>query len=265
MLLIADNLQPLDRTISQAVINRNPLPIQNLVRLCEDAGANLIDINTGPLSRYSEQIMDFMVRAVQEATDLPVLLDTTNPKAIEAGLLANTKTAIINGISLEPAKLAHILPLAIRFQTDVIGFLLYPNGHVPTNGDGRIQVAIELHSTCQKAGLSPSHLIIDPVLVPVSWENGLVQNRAILSVIQQLPDILDFPVRTLAGLSNLTSGERNMTRKQLLECAWIPMLASSGLAMLMMNMTRRRSVEMARTCRTLLTRDIFAWEEIDKT
>ncbi|MGD9972598.1 MAG: dihydropteroate synthase [Desulfatirhabdiaceae bacterium] len=263
MHLIADNIQPLDRIIFEAMENRNAFPIQKWVRFCEDAGANLIDINAGPLNRNPEQIMDFLVRTVQDTTDLPVLIDTTNPKAIEAGLLANTKTAIINGISLEPKKLEYILPLAVRFQVDVIGFLLNPDGHVPADGDGKIEAAIELYGACRRAGLPKEHLIIDPVLVPVSWQNGLAQNRSILSVIQQLPDVLDFPVRTLAGLSNLTAGEKDVNRKAVMEGAWIPMLALSGLSMLMMNMTRSQSVHMAKTCRTILTRDIFAWEEIE--
>jgi 5-methyltetrahydrofolate corrinoid/iron sulfur protein methyltransferase len=263
MKLIADNLQPLNHRFFRALERRDPAPIQQLVRICESAGADFIDLNTGPLKRDPIQTMDFLVRVVQEASDLPIWIDTANPIAIQAGLAANTKTAVINGISLEPAKLRDILPLAVRYEVDTVGFLLLPDGGVPANALERIQAAIELHEVCRQAGFPATRLIMDPILVPVMWNNGLIQNREILSVIRQLPEILDNPIRSVVGLSNVTAGEKSLYRKQLLECTVIPMLASSGLEMLMMNMMHSASVHTARISRIWMERDLFCWEEID--
>lgn len=82
--------------------------------------------------------MEFMVETVQEVSDLPILIDIANPKALEAGLRVSRNKAIINGFSLEPAKLEPILPLTKKFETDIIGYLLYPNGHVPPYGAERL-------------------------------------------------------------------------------------------------------------------------------
>ena len=131
MKLTADNIQITNHKISEAIKDQDPLPIQKLVKEAELKGAEAIDINSGPLSRNGEEKMIFLVKAIQDVSDLPVLLDTVNARAIKAGLLANRKTAIINGFSLEPEKLKNILPLAKEFDVDIIGYLLYPNGHVP--------------------------------------------------------------------------------------------------------------------------------------
>ncbi|MDM8524033.1 dihydropteroate synthase [Desulfococcaceae bacterium HSG8] len=262
LILIADNLQIINPVIGKAVDEMNPGPIQEMVKQCETAGAEAIDINSGPLTRDPEKKMTFLIKAVQEVSDLPVLIDTANPRAMEAGLCANKKQAIINGFSAEPAKLELILPLAKRFDTDIIGYLLYPDSHVPPDGAERLSVAIELYSEFQKAGIAEERLIIDPVVAPVIWGDGNIQDMEILSVIRQLPEVLGFPVRTIAGLSNLTTGQGPGEKKLLLERTYLPMLAGSGLSMVLLNIFHRESMRVAKSCRALTEPKVFAWEEV---
>jgi 5-methyltetrahydrofolate corrinoid/iron sulfur protein methyltransferase len=262
MKLIADNLQITLYSLKKAIDALDPLPIQKLVKKAEAQGADAIDINSGPLSRNGEEKMDFLVKAVQDVSDLPVLLDTVNARAIKAGLLANRKTVIINGFSLEPEKLKHILPLAKEFGVDIIGYLLYPNGHVPPDSESRLNVAVDLYNAFLKSGAAKEHLIIDPVLVPVMWQQGNQQARDVLSVIQSLPDILGFPVRTIAALSNLTTGHDSKEQKVLLEKTYLPMLAANGLSMLMLNIFHAETIRTARVCASITGNDVFTWEDL---
>lgn len=258
--IISDNLQITNPVIHQAVQDLNPDPVKDLVTRCTGAGARAIDINPGPLSRNPEEKMEFLVHAVQSATALPILLDTTNPRALEAGLSQSKNPVIINGFSLEPEKLARILPLAAKYDTDIIGYLLYPNGHVPPGADERMEVAVSLFSEFEKHDLNPERLIIDPVIAPLLWENGKQQDREILNLIRNLPDLLGFPVRSVAGLSNLTTGKGPANRKQQLEMAYAAMLAGSGISMILMNVLHQETVTMIRACTTLLDDRIFSWE-----
>ena len=168
MLLAADNLQITNKKIDDAVKELDPGPIKEMVINCEKAGAELIDINSGPLGRFGAEKMKFLVESVQEVTDLPVIIDTSNPEAMESGLRANTKKAIINGFSMEPEKLKHMLPLAKKYQTDIIGYLLYDNSHVPADCNERCNIALQLFNEAEKTGVRPEQIIIDPVLVPVT-------------------------------------------------------------------------------------------------
>ena len=262
MLLIADNLTVTNKAVQRAVVERNPAPIQELVRSCVAAGAQAIDINPGPLGHKPEEAMTFFVDAVQAVTNLPVLIDTPNPRAIEAALGCCRENAIINGFSLEPAKREAILPLAKKYNVDIIGYLLRPDGHVPADAVERLQIALSVYEAACTAGVARERLIIDPVVVPVTWQNGNVQNRAVLSVIRQLPDLLAFPVRTVAGLSNLTATEAPRGKKLLIESAYICMLAEAGLSMVLMNVLHKETVAAARACRSLLDSSIFVWDEI---
>lgn len=261
MKIIADNIQITHHKINRAIEVWDPVPIQELVKKAEAQGAEAIDINSGPLSRNGEEKMVFLVNAIQAVSDLPVLLDTVNVRAIKAGLLANRKTAVINGFSLEPEKLKQILPLAKEFEVDIIGYLLFPNGHVPPDSESRLNVAVDLYKAFLKAGVAKEHLIIDPVLAPLMWQQGNQHARDVLLVIQSLPDLLGFSVRTIAALSNLTTGNTSRENKILLERTYLPMLVAGGLSMLMLNIFHAETVQTAKVSSTLIGNSVFAWED----
>lgn len=262
MILVADNLQITNCRIAEAVAEYNPSPIQEMVTRCIAAGAQMIDINSGPLSRDPERRMGFLVEAVQSISDAPILLDTTNPNAMRAGLACARNRVIINGFSLEPVKLEAILPLAKQFDADIIGYLLLPHGQVPKDETERMEIAVTLFEEFQKTGHDPERLIIDPIIAPVLWEDGLSQNMGTLNVIRNLPDLFGFPVRTIAGLSNLTTGQGPIEKKRLLERSFLPMLAASGLSFSLMNVLHQETVQTAMACNTLMGSHIFTWEGI---
>ena len=112
MKIVADNLQAVSRRVARAIDERDGETVRAVVRRSLTAGADAIDINPGPLAREPEEKMTFLVETVQSLTDKPLLLDTTNPRALGAGLAVARNPVIINGFSLEPDRLAGILPLA---------------------------------------------------------------------------------------------------------------------------------------------------------
>jgi 5-methyltetrahydrofolate corrinoid/iron sulfur protein methyltransferase len=259
MILVADNLTVTNPTVARAIEERSPGPIQSLVFQCERAGADAIDINPGPLTKDPEDKMTFLVATVQSVTGLPLLLDTTNPKALEAGLRVSSNPVIINGFSLEPRKLEFILPLAKQYDADIIGYLLYPNGHVPPGKDDLVQIALALYGEFKKADIEDRHLIIDPVVAPLMWENGMRHNQNILSIIRSLPDLLGVPLGTIAGISNLTSGPGPVGKKRIAEQAFIPMLVSAGLTYALVNVLVPETLRIARMSHALLNADVFSW------
>jgi 5-methyltetrahydrofolate corrinoid/iron sulfur protein methyltransferase len=259
VIIAADNLRITNPTVASALQRRDPEPIQAMVRRCEAAGADWIDINSGPLTRDPEKKMAFLVEAACSVTRLPLLLDTTNPNALAAGLSISRNPTIINGFSLEPRKLTHILPLARQYHCDIIGFALTPNSQVPIVEADCISVLLDLYRAFQQAGLDNHQLIIDPVVAPLVWTDGARHNKDILSVIRNLPDLLGFNVRTIAGLSNLSAGNMPKAIKQLLQGAFLPMLVEAGLTCALMDVLHAPMVQTARASEALLSEDVFSW------
>lgn len=259
MMIVADNLHVVNPEVAKAVAELNPDPIVHLVKRCQDAGAQAIDINSGPLPRSPEKRFCWLVETVQDVTTLPLVLDTTNPIALEAGLKVCRNRSIINGFSLEPAKLERILPLAVAYDADIIGYLLGPKSDVPVESDEMMAMAVDLFDAFSASGLPLERLIIDPVITPVSWDNGIRHNRAVLSLLRSLPDLLGGTVRTIAGISNLATGPIPVQRKIALENAYAPMLAAAGLDMALMNIYHEPTVRTLKLCDTLLGNGIMAW------
>lgn len=261
MLLVADNLTAANAVIQNAIEDRNPEPIKVLVEKSERAGVNYIDINSGPLTHKPEESMKFLIDTVLAVSGLPLIIDTVNPRAMRAGLEAcKGRHAIINGFSLEPEKLETMLPLAKTYNTPIIGYLLHPDGHVPLDASERFNLAVELYERFREAGLDNDQIIIDPVAVPITWDNGRIQSREVLSVIRHLPELLGFPIKTIAGVSNLTTGNILLEKKLALEGAYIAMLAEAGLSMALVNMFHQETVRIAGACNALSQDKVFTWE-----
>ena len=251
MLLVADNLRITQPVVADALARRDAAPLSALVKRCMAAGAQAIDINPGPLFRHGVDQMRFLVETVQGACDLPILLDTTNSEAVAAGLETARGRVIINGFSLEPHKLEKMLPLAVAHGAEIVGYLLTERSQVPVSLDERMELAVTMYQTSKAAGLEDHQLIIDPVVVPLTWEEGPRRNRETLELLRHLPDLLGAPLRTIAGLSNLTSGAPDRRRRIVLQCAYLPMLAAAGLTMALMDVTTEATMAAALASTTL--------------
>ena len=259
MKLIADNLRITKADIHNALKTGDPKPVQSLVEQCVAKGAYAIDVNTGPLGKSPREGMAFFIRAVESVTDLPLVIDTSNSAAMKSGLELASNKVIINGFSLEPHKLEKILPLAREYDADIVGFLLYPDSRVPKDETERFDIALELFEQAEAAGVAKERIIIDPIVPPLAWADGIVQARAVLNVIRALPDLLGFSVRTIAGVSNLTTGAGNKVKKNLMEQSYISMLASAGLTYALMDILNAETIATARSANILLKEDIFSW------
>ncbi|MBU2489848.1 MAG: dihydropteroate synthase [Proteobacteria bacterium] len=262
MILVADNLQILAPEIVRAVAEKDPEPVARLAAACAASGAQALDVNSGPLSRDPEGGMRFLVQAARQGfcLPLPLWLDTSNPRAMAAGLAECGGKAVMNGVSLEPARLSAMLPLAREHGADLVGYLLSEDGQVPPDAAGRLENAARLAEAADRDGVDPARLIFDPVVPPLSWNDGPRQAGQVLETIRLLPDLLGFPARTVAGLSNLTSGPGPRHRKRVFENAYLAMLAASGLTHLLFNVFHESAMVTARACNALTGGGVFCWE-----
>lgn len=262
MILAADNIRITNSIIQRAVNNMDAAPVHDMAIQLHAAGADAIDINPGPLISRPEEKMEFLVNSIQEVTDLPIMLDTGNPKAIKAGLNVSKNKVIVNGFSLEHNKLEKILPLAAEFDVDIIGYILGPNGQPPSDTQDRLNIVVELYQKCRESGISEDRFIIDPVVAPLIWNDGANRNMELLKIIRMLPDILGFPVKTIAGLSNMTSGIKDMDKRIVLQEAYLSMLSASGLSFILMDILNKPLAEMAKTCNLITCERPFSILEL---
>ena len=230
MILAADNLTGANPVVAQALRDLAAAPLQDLARRCVKAGAQILDLNPGYLSRRYEDRMAFLVDAVQEVTNLPLIFDSPNPRVLAGGLAVSRDKPILNAVTLEEYKLQEILPLAAAHQTRVVLLLLDEKSHPPPSLEGKVALAVELRERALAAGLTDEQLIFDPVLPNLRWPDAWPQTEAGFKTVRYLSSgsLFGVPASTMVGLSNLRSGLRDIYPVQL-EITVLALLAGVGL------------------------------------
>jgi len=224
MFLIGENINIMSMTIGPALRERNPKPIQELAKAEAEAGVDYLDLNIGPARKAGDELMAWAVNTVQEVTNLPLSLDTTNPVAMEAGLKVHQGKALINSISLQPERLEQELPLVKKYNAAMIG-LLWGREGMPRDAAERCVLAVDLIYKANQLGIPSQDIWIDPILTPVSVE--INQVKACFEFMSMLNDIAPECKSTL-GLSNISNGTPTHLRPYLNRTCMI-MLMRYGL------------------------------------
>jgi 5-methyltetrahydrofolate corrinoid/iron sulfur protein methyltransferase len=262
MLLIADNLHIMNPDVAKALQERNPLPLKKIAKRCTEVNAYAMDINLGPLRHNAEEIMTFVIEAVQDSFNGRLVIDSIQSEVIAAGIKVCKQPSIINGFSLEASKIKTILPLAAEFQADIVGFLIDEKGKIPLSTEERLAVASRLIVAAEKVGIPPEKIIIDPVVAPLSWQDGTHYNRALIETIQLLGQLFEQPIKTIAGLSNIGAGAPDKSKRQTAEAAFLFMLAASHLDYILMNVEHESNLRALRLSQLLLAEKVFTWQEV---
>jgi len=224
MILIGESINIMSKTIGPALRERNPQPIQELAKAEDKAGMDYLDINIGPARKAGDELMNWVVKVVQEVTDRPLSLDTTNPVAMEAGLKAHQGKALINSISLQPDRLEQELPLVTKYNAAMIGLLWGVEGMPRDAGERGILVADLLYQASE-AGIPNEDIWVDPIVSPVSVE--INQVKSCLEFMSMLQDIAP-DCKSTAGLSNISNGTPTELRP-CLNRTYLIMLMKYGL------------------------------------
>ena len=247
LIIAADNLHVLNPAVAQALDTLNPLPLQDLARRCEQAGANLLDINPGFLPPRRHDRMAFMVESVQQVTNLRLILDSPDARVLARGLAVANKPPILNACTLEDDKLREILPLAAAHRSDLVLLLLDARSFPAAWLEGKITLALELREHALAAGLTDQQLIFDPVLPNLTWPDAWAQMGEVIKTVRLLHggEAWKGSARTMAGLSNLRSGLRH-TYPERVEEAALGLLAGAGLKLALLDVLQPGLMETVR-------------------
>jgi len=223
MILIGEHINVMSKTIGPAMKRRDPKPIQEMAKAEAEAGVDYLDINIGPARKAGDELMEWVVNTVQEVTDKPLSLDTTNPVAMEAGLKVHKGRALINSIS--PVRMEEELPLAQKYNADFIG-LLWGREGMPRDANERAIIAVELMYTANEMGIPNENIWFDPIVTPVVNIEAS-QAKPCLEFMSMLQDIAP-GCKSTVGLSNVSNGAPTPLRPWL-NRTYLIMLMRNGL------------------------------------
>lgn len=192
-----------------------------------EAGASLIDINVGLPGGDESVLMPQVLRAVEEATDLPVVIDSTDPAAIEAALKETGGKALVNSVTGDRERLESILPLVKKYGAAVVGLTIDEEG-VPKTAEMRVEIAKRILAACESIGIPKEDLVIDALVLTASAEQEQAyETLQAVSMIKR-----ELGLATSLGVSNISFG---LPDRAVINAAYLTMALGHGLDAAMVN------------------------------
>lgn len=211
------------------------------------AGATLLDVNVGTPGIDEPAAMERAVFCVTGAVGVPIVLDSSSPEALEAGLKGADGKVLVNSVSGEEKSLSRVLPLVKKYGAAVIGLALDEKG-IPETAAGRLAVAERIVASAGTIGIPRNNVVIDCLTLTVSAE----QKRAMetLRAVRLVKDSLG--VNTVLGVSNISFG---LPARPVISSAFFSMALFAGLDAAIINPKERPMMDAFRSAMVLLNRD----------
>ena len=185
------------------------------------AGAHMLDVNAGiPLADEPAMLAE-SIRLVQSATDVPLSIDSSIVAALESGLEAYRGKALVNSVTGEEERLETVLPLVARHGAAVVAISNDESG-ISEDPDVRFEVARKIVERAQDHGISPSDVVVDPLVMPIGAINAA--GRQVMHLVRRLRG--ELKVNTTCGASNVSFGLPNRNG---INSAFLTMAIGAGM------------------------------------
>ena len=241
MILVGESLNVMSKTIGPALKSREVKPIQKMAVAQRDAGATYLDLNIGPAKKAGSELMEWLVKTVQEVADLPLFLDTTNVEAMEAGLRVHRGQAVINSISCRPERMEALFPLVKKYDALFVGLLIGVDG-IPRDANERAMLAADMLARMADEGIREDRVLFDPIVLPVTSQQEQVQGCT--EFMMMFRDLAPGS-RSNCGLSNVSNGAPEELRP-LLNRVYLAMLERYGMDAAIVNAFERELMDLGR-------------------
>lgn len=188
----------------------------DLARAQVEDGAHCLDVCVATTERSDElEFMNRLVKRLSLEIDAPLVIDSTDPKVVEAAVEQIPGRPIINSINLEGdgSRFHALAPLMAKYGLPAIAMCIGPKGMAKTPEE-KVETAQLLYDTGKQYGLKPWQFIFDVLTFTLATGEAEFADSAkntlegIRLVKQRFPESF-----TTLGLSNVSFGLPANARK----------------------------------------------------
>ncbi|MFY9219621.1 MAG: methionine synthase [Candidatus Nanopelagicales bacterium] len=197
-------------------------------------GAHLLDLCVDYVGRDGAADMSALAQQFATASTLPLVLDSTEPAVLQAGLERLGGRSVINSVNYEDgdgpkSRFARIMPLVVEHGAAVIALTIDEEGQARTS-EWKVRVAERLiDDLTLNWGLAPDDILVDVLTFPIATgqeetrRDGIETLSAIAHLAAHHPR-----VHTVLGLSNISFG-LNPAARQVLNSVYLHEAVNAGL------------------------------------
>jgi 5-methyltetrahydrofolate--homocysteine methyltransferase len=226
--IIGERINPTGKKLmKQALREKNMDYLLSQAVSQAEAGAHILDVNVGLPEIDEPAMMVRAVREIQSVVDLPLQIDSSDPKAVEAALRVYNGKPIVNSVNGEEASLATILPLIKKYGAAVVGLTLDEKG-IPPKAEDRFAIAQRILAAAQSYGIPKEDVYIDCLTLTASVQQKEVAET--LKAVRMVKERLG--LHTVLGVSNISFG---LPDRELINHSFLLLALSHGLDLPIIN------------------------------
>jgi 5-methyltetrahydrofolate--homocysteine methyltransferase len=200
--MIGEKLNPTGlKRLGQALVEQNFDYVKQLALRQVAWGAEVLDVNVGHPQIDEVTIMPKVVEAVLAVVDVPLCIDSNEPKILEAGLKLAPGKPLVNSVNGEESCLSTVLPIVRERGAAVIGLTIGDEG-IPATPEGRLAAAGRIIERAAKMGIPAEDVIIDPLVMTVGHNsNAALVTLKTIELVKR-----EYGVNISLGASNVSFG-----------------------------------------------------------
>jgi 5-methyltetrahydrofolate--homocysteine methyltransferase len=185
------------------------------------AMADVLDVNVGFPGVDDVKLLPATVLAIRDKFDIPLCLDSPNPKAIEAALKVAGGKCLINSVNGEEKSLLALLPIAKEYGAAIIGLTMDDDG-ITHDPEKRLAIAGKILERALKIGIKEEDIVIDPLAMAVSADP-----RACIVTLETIKLVHEkMGLNITLGSSNISFGLPN---REILNSSFMSLAILNGL------------------------------------
>jgi 5-methyltetrahydrofolate corrinoid/iron sulfur protein methyltransferase len=238
--------------VAKAIDAKDTKFIQDLALAQVNAGAHILDINTGPGREDAAAAMAWLVKSVQDIVDVRLSIDSPGLKVQQAGLAECKKTPLMNSTTAEQKRMERFFPLAKDSNAEIVCLTIDEKG-IPNTVEGRSEIAMTLMANAMERGLSPEQVYLDPVVLPITAAQD--QCQVLCESLTAFRSLNSPPPKTIVGLSNVSSGAEE---RSLLNRTYLAMLLGRGLDAAIVDPNDVDLMKIVKAAEVLLNQKLYA-------
>jgi len=197
-------------------------------------GAHLLDVCVDYVGRDGVDDIREVVSRFASASTLPLVIDSTEPAVIQAGLELIGGRPVVNSVNYEdgdgPAsRFGRIMPLVKEHGTAVIALTIDEQGQARTAED-KLRIASRLVDTLvDDWGMKVSDIIVDCLTFPIATGQEETRRDAIETIEAIRALVAKYPgIHTTLGVSNVSFG-LNLAARSVLNSVFLHEATQAGL------------------------------------
>ena len=192
-----------------------------------EAGVHILDVNVGLPEIDEVRTLANTVCRLQEVTDLPLQIDTSDPVAMEAALRRYNGKAMINSVNGKTESMKTVFPLVKKYGGVVVALTL-DEGGIPALAEDRVAIAERILSVAKEYGIDKKDIVFDPLALTISADqNAARETLCAVSIIQN-----KLGCHTSLGVSNVSFG---LPGRDIINSTFFALALEKGLSAAIMN------------------------------